>query len=92
MKREQAELLAIQALSWMASDDEIFHGFLGATGADASDLRERAADPHFLGAVLDYLMQQDDWVIGFARAANIPPQQVMEIRQSLPGGEQWHWT
>ena len=89
---ERAELLAISALEWMAATDGMLDGFLAATGGALSDLRAGAGDPAFLGAVLDYLMQDDAWVLGFAASANVPPEMVMRARAGLPGGDLPHST
>lgn len=92
MKVAQAEALAIQALSWMAEEPEIIGGFMGAAGADASDLKDRAADPDFLGFVLDYLLSSDEMVLNFANWANCPPDAPMRARATLPGGDLPNWT
>jgi hypothetical protein len=90
--QKSAETLALQALAWVAADDEVFGSFLGATGADADALRVSASDPVFLASVLDFLMQQDAWVIGFCRSAGLPFDALMQARRSLPGGGDPHWT
>lgn len=92
MTPQQAEILALQALTWLAGQDEIFHTFLGASGAAPQDLAARANEPQFLGMVMDFVLQEDEWVLEFARQAGIAPQQVMVVRQALPGGQEWHWT
>ena len=76
----------------MAGDDEIMGAFLGATGAAPGDLKTAAADPGFLGAVLDHLLTRDDWVLGFAEADGCGPELVQSARAALPGGEAVHWT
>lgn len=89
---ETAEALAIAALGWIASDPEIAGGFLGYSGASPDALRARATDPHFLGFVLDYLMLDDEMVIGFSRSAARPPEDVLRARAGLPGGDLPNWT
>lgn len=92
MQRDRAETVGLQALAHLAGDDELLGGFLAATGADMAGLRAGASDPGFLGAVLDFLLQDDRWVIGFAEAAGIGPQEVAAARAALPGGQVPHWT
>ncbi|WP_028030281.1 DUF3572 domain-containing protein [Gemmobacter nectariphilus] len=92
MNRDRAEIVGLQALAHMAAHDDLIGAFLGATGASLSDLRERAADPAFLGAVLEFLLQDDRWVLGFAEAAGLAPTEPAEARAALPGGQSWHWT
>ena len=92
MQLEVAQLLAIQALGWIAANDEIFPVFLGATGADMASLRQRAADPEFLAAVLDFLLQDDRWVVDFCDAEGHPYTAPQAARAALPGGAEMNWT
>jgi hypothetical protein len=66
--------------------------FLGATGASEDDLRTQAADPAFLGSVLDFMMMNDAWIIAFCDANTIAYDRPKQARAALPGGEQVHWT
>lgn len=90
--RDSAETLALQALAWLASDDALFPVFLGATGAGPAGLRARAADPDFLGAVLDFLLAEDERIVAFCAAAGVPTDAPMRARAHLPGGADPHWT
>lgn len=90
--QNMAETVAIQALGWMAGQEDVMGLFLGATGATVDDLRQGAGDPAFLGALLDFLMQQDAWIIAFCDAAGQPYEAPMRARAALPGGAQTHWT
>lgn len=92
LQPEAAQVLALQALGWIASDDEVFPLFLTATGANLSDLRLRAADPVFLTAVLEFLMQDDKWVVAFCDAAGQPYTAPQAARAALPGGAEMNWT
>jgi hypothetical protein len=91
-EQEQAETVAIQALGWMAGNDEVLGQFMGASGASIDDLRAGAGDPAFLGALLDFLMLEDAWVIAFCDAAGLPYDAPMRACTGLPGGAQMHWT
>ncbi len=92
MKRETAEVVGLQALAWMAGNEELLPVFLGATGASEADVRAGATDPAFLGALLDFIMMDDAWVTEFCDRAGLPYDQPMQARAALPGGEQMHWT
>lgn len=89
---QAAEVLAIQALGWIAADDELSGAFLGASGAAADELRERAADPEFLGFVLDFLLADEDALLAFCEATETPPDAPMRARAALPGGDLPNWT
>jgi len=90
--QDAAETLALKALAWLVTNDDLLPVFLGATGASEDDLRVQAGDPAFLGSVLDFLMMDDAWVIAFCDANSLAYQQPMFARAVLPGGEQVHWT
>lgn len=91
-KQEAAEAIGLQALAWLVANEDLLPVFMDASGAGADDLRAQAADPDFLGAVLDFVMMDDAWVIAFCDAIKAPYERVMHARQSLPGGEQVNWT
>ena len=77
---------------WLAANDDLLPVFLGSSGASEGDLRERAADPQILGAVLDFLMMDDAWVVAFCDHVAVPYEHLMAARAALPGGEQVNWT
>lgn len=92
MKAEQAETLALQALGWLAGNDELFPVFLGASGASAQDVAARASDPEFLIAVLDFIAMDDAWVVEFCDLQNLPYDAPLRARHALPGGAEISWT
>ena len=92
MNGDQAETVAIQALSWLAGQEELFGSFLNTTGASVNDVRGMAADPVFLGSVLDFILMTDETVTGFCESARLPPETPKQARQFLPGGEMVNWT
>lgn len=92
MRQETAEAVALQALGWLLTQEELLPQFLNATGAAPGDLRQLAAQPEFLGAVLDFLLGADALVLAFAEAAEIGPELPMQARAALPGGAVPDWT
>ena len=90
--RDAAETLGLQALGWLAGNEDLLPVFLGATGASETDLRARAAEPEFLGAVLDFLMMDDAWVVAFCDSISIPYEKIVMARAGLPGGAEVSWT
>mgnify|MGYP001157067196 FL=1 len=89
---ENSEVVALQALTWLVAQDELCPIFMGATGASEADLRERITDIDFLGSVLDFLLQDDSWVISFCDDNELAYDCVMRARVLLLGGDQMHWT
>lgn len=92
MQRQAAETIALQALAWIAADDEMAGAFLSGTGATAGEIAERAGDPDFLVAVLDFLTADDRTVAAFCDAAGLGYDAPLAARRAIPGGEEVHWT
>ncbi len=92
MKQEQAVELAQAALVWLAARPDLLGAFLAMTGAGPAEVRARAADPEFLGFVLDHLLQSDALVTAFAADAGVKPDQPARARAALPGGYAPDWT
>jgi hypothetical protein len=92
MTQETAETVGLQALAWLAGNEDLLPVFLGSTGASEEDVRNGATDPAFLCGLLDFLMMDDAWVIAFCDSVSMPYERLMQARYSLPGGEQVNWT
>jgi hypothetical protein len=92
MQREAAETVGVQALGWLAGNDELLPVFLGSTGASLDDLRAGAGEPAFLGSVLDFLLMDDAWVVAFCDAEGLAYDAPLRARAALPGGAEAHWT
>ncbi|MGB3147631.1 MAG: DUF3572 domain-containing protein [Paracoccaceae bacterium] len=92
LNRANAETIALRALGWIVADETVLGSFLGASGLSPDDLRRRAAEPEFLGSVLDFLLMDDGWVTGFCDALSLPYDAPMRARAQLPGGDLPNWT
>ena len=80
---EVAEIVAIQALSFIADDGERLGRFLAETGIGPETLRASASDPHFLAGVLDFVMRDDDTVKAFSDSSQLPPDTIAAARDAL---------
>ncbi|MFD3189404.1 DUF3572 domain-containing protein [Sedimentitalea sp. HM32M-2] len=89
---DAAETLALTALGWLLEHEELLPVFMGSSGTSAADMRDRAADPDFLGSVLDFLLMDEAWLVAFCDARSVPYDHPMQARAALPGGAQFHWT
>ncbi|WP_322866485.1 DUF3572 domain-containing protein [Aquicoccus sp. G2-2] len=92
MSQESAETVALQALAWLAANDDLLPVFLGASGAAAEDLRAQAGNAEFLGSVLDFVLMDDAWIMGFCDAAGLGYDRPKQARAVLPGGQEVSWT
>lgn len=92
LSKDRAEIVGVQALGWLAGNEDLLPIFLGSTGASTEDLRANVQEPEFLGSVLDFVLMDDAWVVAFCDAAGIDYNDIANARAALPGGEQFHWT
>jgi len=86
--REGAESLAIQALTYLASEPERMARFLALTGIGPAEVRHAAATSGFLAGVLDHIASDEKLLLAFADEAGIDPAQVGRARRGLAGA---HW-
>jgi hypothetical protein len=86
--REVAEIVAVQALSFLAGDPVRLGAFLAESGIGPETLRSSAADPHFLASVLDFVLRDDATVKAFASASQLHPTNIAAAREVL-GDPHW---
>jgi hypothetical protein len=86
--RQAAEIVAIQALNFIAGDTERLGLFLAETGIGPDTLRKSAADPRFLASVLDFVMRDDATVKAFAKSSDLHPTNIAAAREVL-GDPKW---
>ncbi|RYB04957.1 DUF3572 family protein [Lichenibacterium ramalinae] len=77
------DLLAIQALTFIASNPEHAERFLALSGLGPGDLRGAAADPAFLLGVMDYLVADEPLLLLFAADAGLAPEAVVAAHDRL---------
>jgi hypothetical protein len=80
---EVAEVLAIQALGFIAQDGERLGRFLALTGLGPADIRDAARERHFLAGVLEYLSGNEDLLVEFARHAGVDPATIASAQRVL---------
>lgn len=83
-----AEIVAIQALSFIAGDPERLGLFLAESGIGPETLRTAATDPRFLASVLDFVMRDDATVKAFASVSQLHPTNIAAAHQAL-NDPQW---
>ncbi len=83
---EAAELLAIQALAFIAEDAERLARFLGLTGIPVEQIRDAAREPGFLAGVLEHMLSDESLLIAFAVSTGIDPAGIASARRALGRG------
>ena len=87
MNREEAENLAIRALSFLGSDPTRAERFLRLTGLSPETLRRAGDDPRFFVSVLDYLLSDERLLMEFASELALAPEVVVAARAALGDGD-----
>jgi len=83
--RDAAEVLAVDALSFLAAEPERLGRFLALTGIGPDEIRSAATAPHFLAGVLDHIVGDERLLIEFAAHARIKPEAVMRAAAAIGG-------
>ena len=79
-----AEALALHALTFLAGNPERLGRFLALSGIGPADLKAHAAEPAFLGGVLDHLLSDEPLLLAFGKECDLPPEAVAQARRFLP--------
>ena len=85
ISREEAEILAVRALGFLAQHQERMEGFVRMTGVAVDDLKDHMSDPGYLGAVLDYLLADERYLLAFTDRIGIAPELPYRARRKLEG-------
>jgi len=80
-----AEIVAIRALSFLASTPERLGEFLSESGIGPDTLRASAKDPGFLAGVLDFIARDDATVTAFSVFSQLPVETITAAREILGG-------
>jgi Protein of unknown function (DUF3572) len=81
--QEQAEMLAIQALGFIAEGPERLGRFLDLTGIPVEHIRAAARERGFLAGVLEHMLGDENLLTAFAESAGINPAEIAGARNAL---------
>jgi hypothetical protein len=84
-KRDEAEMLAVEALAFIAAEPERLGAFLAATGLEAERIRAAARAPGFLAGVLEHMLGDESLLLAFAASAGIDPGAIAPACAALGG-------
>lgn len=80
---KDAAILALQALTWVISDETRASRFLALTGVDPADLRAHAGQPAFLAQILAHLESYEPDLVACADALDVSPAALVTARTEL---------
>jgi len=78
-----ATVLALRALAATLGDERLAQRFLSLSGIDPPELRQRAAEPAVLAALLRFLEQHEPDLLSVAEAIEIEPRALVAARHEL---------
>ncbi|PRD41960.1 DUF3572 domain-containing protein [Phyllobacterium phragmitis] len=87
MTTDQAQALAVQALTFLAQDNELLPRFLSLTGIQAGDIRTAAREPGFLAGVLQFYLAHEPTLLRFCEETGSNPAELQSALHALPGGD-----
>lgn len=85
VNRDAAQALALQALAFVAGDEDALRRLMAESGLGQADLAARASDPEFLGFVVDFVLSQESLAEGFCTVAEVSAETIRHARVLLPG-------
>ncbi len=84
LSAEDAEAIALNALAYIAGEDELMISFINLTGCGSFDeIRSRLNDRSFLASALDFILGNEQATIAFAESIAIGPNVPMLARNRL---------
>jgi hypothetical protein len=85
MTSEDAQTLALKALSFVINSDGALERLMELSGLDPVTLRERAAEPEILTSLLDFLLADEGLLVDFCHGESVDPKDVHMARHLLGG-------
>jgi hypothetical protein len=86
--QEAAEMLAIQALAFIAEEPERLNAFLSVSGIELGAIRDVANAPGFLAGVLEHMLADETLLLAFADSTGIDPADIARAGQALGGNRE----
>jgi hypothetical protein len=82
-RRESAEAVAVEALSFIAAEPERLSRFLALSGLEVVNLRQVAAQEGFLAGVMAFVASDEALLLEFAAASGRAPDHIAAACQAL---------
>lgn len=81
--QNEAEVIGLMGLIFIAGDEARLHNFLHTTGLSPENLRQAASEITTHAAVLDYLMQDQSLLMVFSAESGLPPENIVAAHTQL---------
>jgi hypothetical protein len=83
MRPERAEILALEALAWLAGEPEALDRFQAASGVSGAELRASAGTPELAVALFDFLLANEPLLLAFCETSGSDAQSLHRARHLL---------
>ena len=91
MLDETAEILALKAVTFVISNDDLRDRFVALSGIDEGMIKTAVQDRVFLISTLEFFVNFEPDLIAFAKEEGIPPESVTTAWRTLGGGTGQDW-
>ena len=89
MDYDRAELIAINSLSFIASEEKYLERYLNMSGINLTQLKENTSNPdlmpNILASVIDFLLQNENCLIEYSENYQLDPTEIQRTRAFFPG-------
>lgn len=83
MTPEKAEILALEALGWLAGEEDGLSRFLTQSGIDSDALRAGAGSSEMGVAVLEFLLGHEELLLRFCESTNLDSKTIHAALRAL---------
>jgi len=83
---EDAEIVALGALTFLADSPPDLARFVLHSGLDPAQVSQRARERDFLAGVVDFLLGDDELLLRFCESESLEPRTVHLVRECLSPG------
>jgi len=81
----EAEVIALKALGFLASEPERLSRFLTLSGVEVADIGTVAENPDFLAGLLNHLLQDESLLLTFTAEQELDPRVPALAAEALAG-------
>jgi Protein of unknown function (DUF3572) len=89
---DDAEALALQALTFIMADSDMVQGFMALSGVSPDMFADLVTSRAFLVSVLEFLTSDDAQVLAFTQPLGLDPMRPLEALRQLQGLSHRNWT
>jgi len=91
MTDQNHEIIALQALGYIVSEDALRDRFVALTGLDPDTLRANLDQPGTMASILEFLIGHEPDLIAAAEAQQSSPETLVKAWRGLGGGAGQEW-